>query len=103
MGFGPRLIMRVAMKIILILVLFNLQSGSEVITAEFDDIDACANAAVRTFQGVDSEVETKALVPLEGTTIIDGTMIAYGADGNPVGMYSCSPSKTGRPNEFNPY
>ena len=53
------------MKIVLILVLFNLQSGSEV--------------------------------------IVEGTMIAYDADGNTIGMYSCSPSKTGKLNEFNPY
>lgn len=38
------------MKIILILVLFNLQSGSEVITAEFDDDRACELAALRTFK-----------------------------------------------------
>ncbi|UUV08679.1 hypothetical protein [Ruegeria sp. YS9] len=86
------------MKVVLILVLFNLQSGSEVITAEFDDMAACSNAAKRTFQGVDSGVETRPLVPLEGTSVIEGTMIAYGAEGQEMGMYSCSPSSTGAEN-----
>ena len=49
------------MKIILILVLFNMQSGSEVITAEFDDVEACELAALRTFQGVSAEVEMRTL------------------------------------------
>ncbi|MFV1630816.1 hypothetical protein [Phaeobacter sp. JH20_18] len=82
------------MKIILILVLFNFQSGSEVITAEFDDMQACADAALRTFQGVDAAVELRPLVPAEGATLLDGTMIAYSADGAETGMYSCSPSRT---------
>lgn len=82
------------MKIILILVLFNFQSGSEVITAEFDDMQACADAAMRTFQGVDAAVELRPLVPAEGATLLDGTMIAYNADGAETGMYSCSPSRT---------
>ncbi|AUR22555.1 hypothetical protein [Phaeobacter inhibens] len=82
------------MKIILILVLFNFQSGSEVITAEFDDMQACADAALRTFQGVDAAVELRPLVPAEGATLLDGTMIAYNADGAETGMYSCSPSRT---------
>lgn len=86
------------MKIVLILVLFNLQSGTEVITAEFDDMEACADAAQRTFQGVDGSVEARPLVPLEGTSVIDGTMIAYGAEGQEMGMYSCSPSSTGSTN-----
>ncbi len=86
------------MKIVLILVLFNFQSGSEVITAEFDDMEACQNAALRTFQGVDAKVETRALVPAEGASIIDGTMIAYGAEGGELGMYSCSPSRVGASN-----
>lgn len=82
------------MKFVLILVLFNLESGSEVITAEFGDLQACDDAARRMFQGVDAAVELRALVPVEGATVLDGTMIAYNADGAETGMYSCSPSRT---------
>lgn len=81
------------MKIVLILVLFNLQSGSEVITAEFDDIEACELAALRTFQGVTAEVEMRALEPAEGTAQIEGTIIAYDDEGSEIGVYSCNPSR----------
>ena len=84
------------MKIILILVLFNLQSGSEVITAEFDDAEACERAAVRTFQGVSAEVEMRDLEPLAGRTLIDGTVIAQNGEGAEIGMYSCNPSRASR-------
>lgn len=82
------------MKFVLILVLFNLESGSEVITAEFSDLQACDDAARRTFQGVDAAVELRPLVPVEGATVLDGTMIAYSRDQAQTGMYSCSPSRT---------
>ncbi|MHC0055441.1 hypothetical protein [Actibacterium sp. D379-3] len=84
------------MKIILILVLFNMQSGSEVITAEFDDVEACELAALRTFQGVRAEVEMRALEPAGAT--IAGTVIAHGDDGAELGMYSCNPSRSARGN-----
>lgn len=84
------------MKFVLILVLFNFQSGSEVITAEFDDMQACEDAALRTFQGVDAAVELRGLVPVEGATVLDGTMIAYNADGAETGMFSCSPSRSAK-------
>lgn len=81
------------MKFVLILVMFNLQSGSEVITAEFNDLQACNDAARRTFQGVDAAVELRPLVPVAGATVIDGTMIAYSSDEAQSGVYSCSPSR----------
>ena len=80
------------MKVVLILVLLDLQSGSEVITADFDDLMACENAAARTFQGVDTEI--RPIVPTEGATMIDGTMIAYGAEGGELGVFSCNPIST---------
>ncbi|WP_340249581.1 hypothetical protein [Sulfitobacter pontiacus] len=82
------------MKIILILVLFNMQSGSEVITAEFDDVKACELTAQRTFQGVSPEVEMRALES-EGATIAS-TVIAHGDDGAELGMFSCNPSRSDR-------
>lgn len=82
------------MKVVLILVLLDLQSGSEVITADFDDLMACENAAKRTFQGVDAAVEIRPIVPAEGTAMIDGTMIAYGAKGGEIGVFSCNPIGT---------
>ena len=82
------------MKIVLILVLLDLQSGSEVITADFDDLMACENAAARTFQGVDAAMEIRPIVPAEGATMIAGTMIAYGAEGGELGVFSCNPIST---------
>ncbi|SFQ68635.1 hypothetical protein SAMN05421853_12128 [Roseivivax halotolerans] len=84
------------MKIILILVLFNLQSGSEVITAEFDDARACDLAALRTFQGVTAEPDMRPLDPAEGASAIEGTVIAHDSDGAEIGMYSCNPSRSDR-------
>lgn len=69
-----------------------MQSGSEVITAEFDDVRACELAALRTFQGVSTKVEMQALEPAE--TIITGTIIALGNDGAELGIYSCNPSQS---------
>ena len=78
-------------KVVLILVLFNLQSGSEVITADFDDPAACDRAARRTFQGVDPGIEIRPIVPAAGVDMIEGTMVAYGVEGGEIGIYSCNP------------
>lgn len=84
------------MKIILILVVFSFESGSgsEAITAEFNNLEACENAAARTFQGLSAGVDIQPLVPAEGAELIDGTMIAYDAQGGEVGMFSCNPIGT---------
>ena len=82
------------MKFVLILVLFNLESGSEVITAEFNDLQACDDAARRTFQGVDVAVELRPLVPTDGANVLPGTMIAYNSEQGQTGIYSCSPSRS---------
>ncbi|MEC8575404.1 MAG: hypothetical protein VXZ09_17365 [Pseudomonadota bacterium] len=84
------------MKVILILVVFSFEagSGSEAITAQFNDLGACDSAAARTFQGLDAGVDLRPLVPAEGAELIDGTMIAYGAEGGEIGMYSCNPVRT---------
>jgi hypothetical protein len=84
------------MKIVLILVLLNMESGSEVITAEFDDVPACELAAQRTFQGIAAPVE---ILPLEvdgDAELVDGTMVAWGDQGQMLGMFSCSPSRSGQ-------
>ena len=81
------------MKIVLILVLINFPSGSEVINIEFDDIQACEDAALQVFDGVDIEMETHSSLPLEGPSIIYGTMVANGLEGYEIVMYSCSPSR----------
>lgn len=78
------------MKIVLILALFDFGS-SAMVTAEFDDVAACENTAARMFQGVDQAPEVRPLVPAEGMDVIEGTMIAYGHEGDEIGAYSCNP------------
>jgi|GEM_PF-4607867 len=71
-----------------------MQSGFEVITAEFDDAEACAAAAVRTFQGVTDQLDMRPLMPVEEAQLIEGTMIVFGQDSSQIGMFSCNPSQT---------
>lgn len=78
------------MKVVLILVLLGF-GPSGMVTAEFDDVAACENAAARMFQGVDQAPEVRPLVPADGVKMIEGTMIAYGHEGDEIGAYSCNP------------
>ena len=83
------------MKIVLILVLLNI-SGNEIITADFDDVEACEHAALRTFQGLQEEVEIEPLEPIEGAELLEGTMIATAGDGMQLGVFSCNPAGAGQ-------
>ena len=78
------------MKIVLILVLLNV-SGNEIITADFDDVEACKQAALRTFQGLYQTAEIAPLQPLEGADLLEGTMIATDGEGTQLGVFSCNP------------
>lgn len=81
------------MKIILILVLLS-HGGSEVITADFYDLNACEDAARRTFQGINPEVELWPLEPEEGLELLAGTMVAYDSEGGQLGVFSCNPAQS---------
>lgn len=87
------------MKIILILVLLS-HGGSEVITADFADLSACEDAARRTFQGLNPEVELRPLEPAEGVELLEGTMVAYDPEGGQLGVFSCNPAQSGFSNRL---
>lgn len=79
------------MKILLIVVIFNFDTGSELETRmDLADMDACHSAALDTFQDIDAEVEIRAMEIPEGQEMLEGTMIAYGAEGREIGMYACN-------------
>lgn len=79
------------MKVLLIVVMFNFETGSELETRMgFADVDACHTAALETFQSIDAEVDIRAMEIPEGQEMLAGTMIAYGAAGDEIGMYACN-------------
>ena len=79
------------MRVLLILVIFNFEAGSEVqIRMDFGDEAACHAAAVQTFQTVDETVEIHPMEVPAGQEMLEGTMIAYGATGGQIGMYACN-------------
>ena len=79
------------MKVLLIVVMFNFETGSEMETRmDFADVDACHAAALETFQSIDAVVDIREMEVPEGQEMLEGTMIAYGAEGNEIGMYACN-------------
>ena len=79
------------MKVLLIVVVFNFQTGSELETRmDLADVDACHAAAVDKFLGIDAAVEIRAMDIPQGQEMLEGTMIAYGAQGREIGMYACN-------------
>ncbi len=79
------------MKVLLIVVVFNFDTGSELETRmDFADVDACHAAALERFQEQDTEAEIRAMEIPEGQEMLEGTMIAYGAGGVEIGMYACN-------------
>lgn len=79
------------MKVLLIVVIFNFETGSELETRlDFADVDACHAAALKTFQSIDAEVDIRAMEIPEGQEMLEGTMIAHGVEGNEIGMYACN-------------
>ena len=84
------------MTILLIVVMFNFETGSESETRmDFADAADCHAAALVTFQGIEGEVDIRAMEIPEGQEMLEGTMIAYGADGNEIGMYACNVLRSG--------
>lgn len=79
------------MKVLLIIVVFNFETGSELETnLNFDNEAECHDAALASFQEIDDAVETRAMDVPEGQEILAGTMIVYGAEGGEIGMYACN-------------
>ncbi|MEM1363438.1 MAG: hypothetical protein AAGF94_17290 [Pseudomonadota bacterium] len=79
------------MKVLLIVVVFNFQSGSELETRmDFANIEECHAAALETFQDIDAAADTRAMDIPYGQEMLEGTMIAYGEEGNEIGMYACN-------------
>ena len=79
------------MRVLLIVVIFNFEKGSELETRmDLTDMEACHAAAAETFSNIDDAVEIREMEILEGQEMLEGTMIAYGADGGEIGMYVCN-------------
>lgn len=79
------------MKVLLIIVVFNFEAGSVLETdMNFESEPECHAAALTAFQEIDEAVTLRARDIPEGQDMLDGTMIAYGADGGEIGMYACN-------------
>lgn len=79
------------MKVLLIVVVFNFETGSELETRlDLADLDACHAAALEMFQHIDAAVDIRAIEIPDGQEMLEGTMIAYGAEGGEIGMYACN-------------
>ena len=76
---------------LLIIVVFNFETGSELETnLNFDNKADCHAAALSSFQEIDEAVDIQAMEIPEGQEMLEGTMIAYGAEGGEIGMYACN-------------
>ncbi|MEO1140148.1 MAG: hypothetical protein AAFW87_11900 [Pseudomonadota bacterium] len=79
------------MKVLLIIVVFNFETGSELDTnSGFGSEEACHVEALASFQAIDDTVEIRAMDIPEGQEMLAGTMIAYGREGREIGMYACN-------------
>lgn len=79
------------MKVLLIIVVFNFETGSELETnLDFDNEADCHAAALASFHEVDEAVDVRAMEIPEGQEMLEGTMIAYGAEGREIGIYACN-------------
>ena len=79
------------MKVLLIIVIFNFETGPEVETnMDFSNEADCHAAALAAFQEIDPAVEVHAMEIPEGQDMLDGTMIAYGAEEGEIGLYACN-------------
>ena len=85
------------MKVLLIIVVFSFETGSELGTRmDFVDMDTCHAAALETFQDIDGAADIRAMEIPEGQEVLEGTMIAYGTDGGELGMYACNMLRSAR-------
>ncbi len=78
-------------KVLLIIVVFNFDTGSELETRlDLSDMNACHAAASAAFRDIDAAVDIRPMEISEGQEMLEGTMIAYGAEGGEIGMYACN-------------
>lgn len=79
------------MKVLLIIVVFNFETGSELETnLNFGNEADCHAAALASFQEIDEGAEIRRMAIPEGQEMLEGTMIAYGSEGGEIGMYACN-------------
>ena len=79
------------MKVLLIMVVFNFETGSELETnLGFENEADCHAAALASLQEIDAAVDIQAMEIPDGQEMLEGTMIAYGAEGGEIGMYACN-------------
>ncbi len=79
------------MRVLLIIVVFNFETGSELETnQDFTNEPDCHAAALSSFQELDEAVQIRAMDIPEGQEMLEGTMIAYGEVGHEIGMYACN-------------
>ncbi|MFQ1701935.1 hypothetical protein ACJ5NV_15205 [Loktanella agnita] len=79
------------MRILLIIVVFNFETGSELeMRQDFTNEPDCHAAALSSFQELDEAVQIRAMDIPDGQEMLEGTMIAYGAGGGEIGMYACN-------------
>lgn len=79
------------MKVLLIVVVFNFETGSELETRmDFIDEATCHAVALERFRELDAEAEVRAMDIPEGQEMLEGTMIAFGTGGAEIGMYACN-------------
>ena len=84
------------MSVLLIIVIFNFDTGSELDTRmDFEDLEACHTAALETFQTINADIDIQAMEIPEGQEMLEGTMIAYGPGGAEIGMYACNELRAG--------
>jgi hypothetical protein len=84
------------MKVLLIIVVFNFESGSELETnLSFTNEADCHAAALTSFREIDEAVEVRAMDIPDGQEMLEGTMIAYGNGGGEIGMYACNVMRSG--------
>jgi hypothetical protein len=85
------------MKVLLIVVVFNFDTGSELETRmDFTDEATCHAAALERFRELDAEAEIREMDIPEGQEMLEGTMIAYGVGGAEIGMYACNELRRSR-------
>ena len=85
------LVGRITVNVLLIIVIFTFEAGSEVETrVDLEDEAACNAAALDAFLAVDKNAEIRAIDVPAGQEMLEGMMIVYGETGGEIGMYACS-------------
>ena len=79
------------MKVVLILVVFTLGEGSDLVTTEFATMAECEAGALAMFKDVNNAHVANRFELTAGSDVIEETMIVRGQDGTDIGMFSCGP------------